>query len=430
VDPCPSGIAAGSRCFEATATSDAFVFSPATGRFAPVRGGMLEARGGHAATALPDGRVLITGGASRALVVFEPVGERAAGYVPNVLPRGAASEASTALATFELFLPDANAEDVDVGRDGDDGRGGFTGSASAATRPGDLQAPRFLHAAAAVPGSTRVLLAGGVAAPRTFEVFDDRRPGGYGMVPGLGPLGADRILPSALGVGTGSGAKVWIVGGVLAATNNEQLADVWTPGTGGTGIGSAAPASMVSGFPRRDVSTPPVDAPEHSLWRPALGVVGGGAYLLAVGWLGPRCPEGNTMPVYVGGAVACAPGEPPRGFTVNLATGQTQPTPSFAPRALGAWATLDDGSFVVGGGWGSLLGAGASSSLERFTGEVTGGRAVRPASGIVTRERLFPAMAALPDRAVLVVGGLAVSMGANVAAMSSPGAEVAQFRLD
>jgi hypothetical protein len=427
VDPCPSGIPATSRCFEAMATSDAYVFAPATGRFARVEGGMLEARGGHAATALPDGRVLVTGGASRALVVFEAVGDPATGYVPTVLPRGAASDADTALASFEIFLPDANAEEADVGRDGDDGRGGFTGAASAPDRAGDLQAPRFLHAAAAVPGSTRVVLAGGVTSPRSFEVFDDRRAGGYGVLPGLGALGADRVMPSAIGVGSGSGARVWIVGGVRAPTNNEQLADVWSPPTAGEGIGTATPASMATAFPRRDVGTP-VDAPEHALWRPELATVGGGAYLLAVGWLGPRCADGSTTPTF-GGAIVCAPGEPPRGFTVTLSTGQTQPTPAFAPRALGASAVLDDGSFVVGGGWGSLVGAG-TSGLERFTGDVTAGRAVRPAGSLAVRERLFPAMAAIPDRGVLTVGGLVVATGASGAALSSPVAEVAQFRVE
>ena len=56
---CPDGTMEGSRCFALEAAQDAWVFDPTTGRFAAVQGGLLRARGGHTATSLPDGRVLL-----------------------------------------------------------------------------------------------------------------------------------------------------------------------------------------------------------------------------------------------------------------------------------------------------------------------------------------------------------------------------------
>lgn len=171
------------RCFDLHATRDAFVFDPATGVFHPVgRGAMLEARGGHSATALSDGRVFVAGGAERATLVMSPQGLPAVtGFAPGLL----ATTPAMGHATFELFEPDANPEAVDVDRDGDPGRGGFVGSADAPGTPGRLNHGRVMHAAVGVPGRPdRVMLVGGIGDPlaaRSWEIFDARRPGGFGV---------------------------------------------------------------------------------------------------------------------------------------------------------------------------------------------------------------------------------------------------------
>lgn len=68
------------------------VYDPATGRFAPV-GALREGRGGHAAAALPDGRVLIVGGwigsrrANASAELFDPATNRFTPAAPLPAPR-------------------------------------------------------------------------------------------------------------------------------------------------------------------------------------------------------------------------------------------------------------------------------------------------------------------------------------------------------
>ncbi len=95
---CPSSAPAGSHCFDLQASSDAFVFDPSTADFAPVQGGMLQARGGQTATALPDGRVLIAGGAERAVLVLTPSGTST--VLPTFVPMTSDGTPGS-LATFE-----------------------------------------------------------------------------------------------------------------------------------------------------------------------------------------------------------------------------------------------------------------------------------------------------------------------------------------
>ena len=71
---CPMAAPSGATCFDMAASGDAYVFDPPTARFWPVQGGMLAARGGHTATALPDGRVLVAGGAPSAVLAVAQVG--------------------------------------------------------------------------------------------------------------------------------------------------------------------------------------------------------------------------------------------------------------------------------------------------------------------------------------------------------------------
>lgn len=430
VDPCPTPFLATDHCFSATASRDAFLFIPASGKFLRVLDPMLEARGGHTATVLPGGRVLLAGGASEAMLVFSPIGDPTApsGWAPSLYAR-TADDTSTAHATFEIFDPERHAETSDPERNGDDGRGGFVGAADDPTVPGRLNGPRFLHAAAAVPDTNLVLLAGGMnaEATQTYEVYDDRRAGGYGIYLNEGAaLRTARAAPSAISVGTGSTAKVWIVGGTFAASNDD-LAEIWSQPTATAPNGTLVSATS-TGFPASD-GTSVEPHPEFSTLRPALAVVGtGGSHLLSVGWLGPLCVTGTVTPVFAGppGLALCATGLPDRSFTTRLTGGSTAGTPSGAPHGLGSSAQLDDGSFVVTGGVSNLV-MTAQSAIDRFTGNVMADRAVRQSGATVTlhSQRALHSSAALPGHGVLSTGGISFTPDTTGATLvATPVAEV------
>ena len=430
---CPAPFPATAHCFAATGSRDAYVFVPASGRFFRVVDRLLEARGGHTATALPDGRILLAGGASDALLEFSPIGDVGSprGWGPALYARNEAG-AATARATFEIFDPERNPEANDPERNGDEGRGGFVGAADAPMVPGRLNGPRFLHAAASVPGTNLVLLAGGAnpeAAPG-YEIYDDRRAGGYGVYPNdRAMLLTARAAPSAIGVGTGASAKVWIVGGASAGSN-DQLAEIWSQPTTSMPNGSIVTATT-TGFPTM-AGGAGEPHPEFSLIRPELAVVGaGGSHLLGVGWLGPQCAAGATLPLFAGSSGGaeelCPTGMPERSFTTRLTGGATQGTASGSPHALAASARLDDGSFVVTGGVSNLV-MTAQSAVDRFTGTVMADRAVRDsgAARMVTlrAQRALHASAALPGHGVLSTGGVVFTPDTSGATLVTPVAEV------
>lgn len=430
---CPAPFLATSHCFSATASRDAYVFAPATGRFFRVADRLLESRGGHTATVLSDGRVLLAGGASEALVVFSPVGDVTAprGWAPAIFARNAAGDV-TGRDTFEIFDPEVNPEASDPERNGDEGRGGLVGAAENPAVPGRLNGPRFLHAAAVVPGTDLVLLAGGSnpEAIRSFEIYDSKRAGGYGVYPNAGAaLLTPRSAPSAIGMGTGPTARVWIVGGA-SATSNDDLAEVWTQPTTALPNGAVTSATSV-GFPSMDGMTGEAH-PEFSTLRPALAVIGiSESHLLSVGWLGPICAAGMAVPVFAGSTGGeeelCPTGMPERAFTVRLSGGNTSGTGAGAPHSLGASARLDDGSFVITGGVSNLV-MTAQGAIDRFTGNVMSDRAVRASGGASTvtlrAQRALHASAALTGRGVLTTGGVTFTPDTTGATLVTPVAEV------
>lgn len=424
---CPADAPAESRCFIATASRDAYVFDASTGTFHRVAGGMIQARAGHTASPLPGGRVLLAGGASRAMFVLSPVGapEAPSGFAPTVVPL--AEDGSTAAhASFEIFLPEANAETVDEDRDGDPGRGGFTGAADAPATPGRLNQQRFLHAATAVPGQAeRVLLVGGIGADggeTSWEVYDDRRPGGYGVYDNAGnTLGTARPMPSAVTLSVPAPGRVWIFGGGVAL-DNEDLAEVWTPDAAEPN-GSVAPATDgASSFPNAsDDDTP---RPGYALWRPAVAAIADGTHALVVGWMGARCaPEDLRAPIFPtmpdgSDTTLCMPGEDVRSFAVDGATGVTTPQDVMGDHAFGSVATLADGRVAVVGGFRSLN-LNTQQGIELFTGDVSGGMAQRIASEMLGQSRAFHATGALPDGGFLSVGGLSLTPDARTATLLS-----------
>ena len=426
IDPiaCPSdlSLSMGTVCWELTASDEAYLFEPATERFFPVEGGMLAARGGHTATALEDGRVLIAGGASKAILAASPVGDPVSGREIAILPRDAAGEGA-AHADLELFEPEANAEAEDLERNGDAGRGLFVGDPSEGARsrePIPLNEARFFHAAALAPhDGNQVLLAGGIGNggdPSTsYSVFDARKPGGPGVYDNSEntALGTRRVAPAALALGSGDEARVWIFGGALSTASNGELADVWAPDAMDPN-GTLAPAADETNFP--NPLGPADDRPEYALIRPSVASFEDGAYGLVTGWYGPRCPAGmpTAAPIFpaAGDAdVLCGhQGGLDRSFSVRNEDGvttRTQP-PSSTRHAFGDAITLRDGRVMIAGGVSDSIfqeNLGTVVYSQIASDRASGALSVRIGHG-----RFFHASAPLFDSGALLFGGVSLSL--------------------
>ena len=248
---CPPGMRETSICVVATGTNKAHLFDPASAQFYEVESGMLAARGGHTATPLPNGRVLIAGGAAAAYLVFEATNDEELprrNFELYPLPSPDSEDFEAALtaaqqgnrtfgghASFEIFDALRNAETEDVDRDGDPSRGAFVGSIDASDEPSPLNNARCLHTASPATGAegestARVVLAGGVHGDATssWEVFDDRRPGGSGVYDNRGAiLKAPRRAPSSEPIPGLPGYPILIAGGG-GATDVNDLAEVCT----------------------------------------------------------------------------------------------------------------------------------------------------------------------------------------------------------
>lgn len=432
---CPADQPAMSRCFALVATDEAYVYDPTRARFFPIEGDLIEARGGHTATALSDGRVLLAGGASDALLVMVPQGDPSApsGFALSLLPRTVDGE-ETALATFEIFDPEANREVEDVDSDGDPGRGGFVGAADRPTQPGRLDRARFLATATAIPGTPRVLIAGGLgdaAASTTYAVFDADRAGGYGVLDTTAQtLAAPRVLAGAAAVGSGSAASVWVVGGTPAETD-AALAEVWAPGGAADPVGSSQSASEAPYMFPSQVSGTPASHPEWSLVAPIVEPVGmGGSHLLVVGWYGPWCMPGTDTPTFAAPATSlerCGYTRSNlRSFTIDVDTGLAVATMTNNPHAFGASARLADGRILVSGGISSLQWM-ATNTVDVFTGAVSGGVAnLSPTPLVLAVGRALHTATPLRDGGVLTFGG--VSFGVGVSTLTLPAPEVIYLR--
>ena len=155
--PCPDQQAG--VCSQLTATNRAFIYNPESGRHFPLPN-MRHARGGHTATLLSDGRVLIIGGAGE---TFFAVASTADEFIAPAFfePTG------DALKSFEIFDPNAVAQNADSSTIA---AGDFTTPPCAPEQMfgSCLNEHRFLHAAEVIEFNQRslVLVAGGVAVPK------------------------------------------------------------------------------------------------------------------------------------------------------------------------------------------------------------------------------------------------------------------------
>ncbi|MFT3921136.1 MAG: hypothetical protein QM778_01245 [Myxococcales bacterium] len=412
---CPEGTAADARCFRASALEDAWLFDPNSLSFHEVVGGLLEARAGHTSTTLPDGRVLVAGGASQALLVFDAAAPR----LPRFIPVDAAGMGS-ALATFEQFDPDANASSVR-----DPARGAFVGSAAAPAMVAPLLAARFLHAAAeltSAPG--QVLLVGGTSGPSsagTFERFDAMRPGGYGVSQtSLGALLQERETPSALGMqGMGADA-VWIFGG-NRARSNEELAERWISSS--TNPAGSVSSATTTAFPLPAVDAPDSPHPEYAFPRTLAARFADHTHALVAPAYPPFCGD-SAAPMFAPTSLVTPLGscrEPVdlrRCMLVDANDGATQPCQTLQAHLAGAAGELQDG-VLLSGGFGDLS-ENLSMSIERFqlSPEQPAQLVALPALGLAAA-RAFHTTTGLPEGGALSVGGLRFDSGAPLLAESA-----------
>ena len=111
---------------------------------------------------------------------------------------------------------------------------------------------------------------------------------------------------------------------------------------------------------------------------------------------------------------------PPRAFTVDLDTGLATPTPTRSAHAFASSATVDGGQIVVTGGIANLTWA-STNTIDVFTGTVgsdgTATRDTTEMSLVLHVSRSLHTTTVIPDRGVLVVGGIAFASPSDTANM-------------
>ncbi|MEM9191104.1 MAG: hypothetical protein AAGF12_18120 [Myxococcota bacterium] len=420
-ESCPAQAPTGATaCFELQASRQGVLFDPNTSQLHEVDGGMGEARAGHTAT-LVDGRVLIAGGAPRAVLALVPGNGDGTVLRPEFVPLTAPDEVG-AHSSFELFDPVLGFDEEDPDRNGDPTAGEFIGSAGDPGIVGQLNDPRFMHAAALAPDGNRVLLVGGVVADESFEVFDVGRAGGYGVYDNGGAaLDSPRAHPSAV-----AGAdSVWIFGGARAS-NNSDLAEIWDPGDTGNGaVRGAGDTSYPGEMPSDD--TP---RPELAAQRPVVGALNGGTHGVTSSWFGPNCRPGETTPSFATSDTCNESGGPGRSYVTDLSSGLTSVI-DLELRAFGASAELRDFGLnpfrndfegpapVVFSGGAANGGLIASQSVEVIAGDTTDGSTAAIRDAQLRTARFFHTSTAMPHRGLLTFGGIQLIGGDQVVLLDS-----------
>ncbi len=419
-------------CFVLSATSRAYVFDQGSGQVIATGNSMSAARALHSATLLPDGRVMLAGGVTSALLVLRPgPGTPSwAGYeIVAIEPYGG----GLALDSYEIFDPEAGAEASDPDRDGDVGRGLFD-----ASPPGGMRVGRLAHAASSLltPGlpSTdrrRVMLAGGygVGADNSIEVFtlDEPTTGTGFLTATTGSMDTDPVVRKAPGA-VMVGDYMYVFGGTampgeLSLSDMDMaVAERWNVSADGDEW-HVAPVTY-------DTFTTE-DHPEWVRLFPSAVALGpAGDAILVSGWYGARCTDdaGSPSPTYdyTAGSYACpAPGSGFTGtqdFIVTTLSGTptiTLADPTSVPHALGSVIRLEhaarQGQVLVAGGI-EDAGFTATAVLDLYTGSTTPMSQVDatfPAGHQLNFPQALGAAAELNGGNVLFAGGATFSLSSE-----------------
>jgi hypothetical protein len=410
---CPPQLPAAEVCFQLVASNEAYLFNPTDGSVLPTVAPMLRARALHTATSLGDGRILVAGGVSGAILGLERVGEATGSSElrPHIVPNPAEGFELSAR-TFEIFDPLLNAETSDVNRDGDPQAGGFVGAPGEPTAPGQLNTPRFLHAATLLPGSdTDVMLAGGqgtAESSASAEIFRLERAGGSGFQFPPTPFASasvDRVWPAA----ATTADRVVVIGGVWPPLSPadppigpEDILERWSTGAVPTPQGAFEGVGACPAWQGTD--------------RPANALVGASALvfgrttqrILVSGWLGPLCTGGVES--YTGTAACTASRYMSRSFTVGTADCSFGSINNpAAAHLLGPIAVLPDGGAIQSGGFfnGALQ---VTDAVEILTGEFRDGTNLALRNErlnlVLSRGRAWHTATALLGGRVLFAGGM------------------------
>ena len=194
---------------EETYSSTAEVFDPRTKKFG-YTGEMSYTRGGHTATLLTGGLVLITGGWNLMGVLssaelYDPASEKFTTIGSMSIRRGGCT--ATLLNDGRVLICGGTGRDV-------------TASAELFDPTGSMTVPRYSHTATLLPGG-RVLVAGGLtrrdAVLASAEVYDP----GTGTFSAVGDMAEQRCKQAAVGL---SGGEILILGGTDETTWRGHLA--------------------------------------------------------------------------------------------------------------------------------------------------------------------------------------------------------------
>ncbi|MBI5488967.1 MAG: hypothetical protein HY905_16655 [Deltaproteobacteria bacterium] len=415
----PLTLAAGTVCFRLIASKKAFVLEPGSGRIYGLASdlGVTYGRAFHSAVALPDGRVVLSGGIDSAILYFEPLA--GGGYFPGFVPRPADAGLTGFVPTFEIFNPQLNALADNPNRDGNPERGGLEGS-------GNLAVPRAFATAALWPQDAgaafpRVVVLGGLdpAAVTTrpslsWEAWNDGGSGAFAV--GAGSFARGRTMAGLGYMLYGSTPELWLIGGVAGATNDTELITIWQSTATGGVISSASPLPIGTAHAGKNFVMPCV-TPVGNVVNPVAHLVTGSigpwcvydgaavpptytpTYDLSTGEV-RRCPAASIPPYVVNKAVAGVPLSTIGGW--NAAADN--------PHVFGGCASLPDGSALVVGG-ANDFGFVATRGSHRVTwaGTAATKDGAMPATAYPTAA-LLPSAATTVGGDAIFVGGLSVTL--------------------